>query len=144
MKHGPNFYFNPEDGSSLCVITTKSKTYVGTAQCLETDRDLMSEKTGCELAYHRAVIRALQDRLTELKSELAGLKKYFYTVNQSKYYDANSYMAQMLIRQIEQREDDIDATKKMIAEEKSYIKNFIVDKAKLYKQIRDHRKVNSQ
>ena len=63
MKHEPKFFFNPENGSSLCVLTTKNSTYVGTAQCRDADRDMMSEKTGCEIAYHRAVIHALEDRL---------------------------------------------------------------------------------
>lgn len=31
MKREPKFYFNPEDGSSMCVIETKNKTFVGTA-----------------------------------------------------------------------------------------------------------------
>ena len=31
MKHEPRFFFNAEDGSSLCIISTKNKTYVGMA-----------------------------------------------------------------------------------------------------------------
>lgn len=144
MKHEPQFYFNPEDGSSLCVLSTKNKTYVGTAQCLDSDRDMMNEKTGCEIAYHRATIHALEDHLNDLQGELAGLKKYFYTVNQSKYYDANDYMAQMLIRQIQQRTDDILITKNMIAEEKEYLKNYMKDKAEFYKKIRYNREAERQ
>lgn len=143
MKRDPQFYFNPEDGSSLCVITTKSKTFVGTAQCADADRDMMSEKTGCEIAYHRAIIHALQDHLSELKNELMGLRKYYYSVNQSKYYDSTGYMSVMLKSQIQQREDDIDTTKKMIYSEKEYLKNFMTDKAEFYKKIRRNRKADS-
>lgn len=143
MKHKPQFYFNPEEGSSLCILSTKSKTFFGTAQCTDIDRDMMSEKTGCEIAYHRATIHALEDHLEELTTELAGLKKYFYTVNQSKYYDPESYMAQMLIRQIQQRSDDILITKNMITEEKEYLKKYMADKAEFYKKIRRNRKADS-
>lgn len=143
MKRQPQFYFNPDEGSSLCIITTKNKTYVGTAKCLEEDRDMMSEKTGCEIAYHRAVIHSLEERLSDLKNELMGLHKYFYSVNKSKYYNEDDYMAVMLRRQIQQREDDIDYTKKLIQVEKDYLKNYMADKATFYKKIRRNRKADS-
>ena len=143
MKHEPQFYFNPDEGSSLCVITTKTKTYIGTAQCAEVDKDMMSEKTGCEIAYHRAIIHSLEDKLSDLKNELAGLRKYYYTVNQSKYYDENAYMAKMLQRQIKYREDDIEDIKILISEEKTYLKQYMVAKAEFYKKIRKNRQVNS-
>ena len=143
MKHEPQFYFNPDEGSSLCVITTKTKTYIGTAQCAEVDKDMMSEKTGCEIAYHRAIIHSLEDKLSDLKNELAGLRKYYYTVNQSKYYDENAYMAKMLQRQIKYREDDIEDIKILISEEKTYLKQYMAAKAEFYKKIRKNRQVNS-
>ena len=143
MKHEPKFYFNPEDGSSLCIIQTKNKTFVGTAQCADTDRDMMSEKTGCEIAYHRAVVHALESHLSDLKNELMGLHKYYYSVNTSKYFESNSYMTNMLKSQMQQREDDIRTTKKMIATEKEYLKNYMADKAKFYKKIRHNRKADS-
>ena len=139
----PQFYFNPEDGSSLCVITTKNSTYVGTAQCLDSDRDMMSEKTGCEIAYHRAIIHSLQDHLADLKSELMGLHKYYYSVNQSKYFDEHSYMANMLKSQIEQHNDDILTTKALIHKEKDYLKTYLQNKADFYQKIRFNRKADS-
>lgn len=57
----PKFFFDPEAGSSLCIITARNKTFIGTAQCLDKDRDMMNEKTGCEIAYHRAILRSLRD-----------------------------------------------------------------------------------
>jgi len=104
---------------------------------------MMSEKTGCEIAYHRAVIHALEDHLVELKSELSGLNKYFYTINQSKYYEPESYMAQMLFRQIQQRNDDIRITKNMISKEKTNLKQYMENKAEFYKKIRHNRKADS-
>lgn len=121
------------------MITTKTKTYIGTAQCAEVDKDMMSEKTGCEIAYHRAIIHSLEDKLSDLKNELAGLRKYYYTVNQSKYYDENAYMAKMLQRQIKYREDDIEDIKILISEEKTYLKQYMAAKAEFYKKIRKNR-----
>ena len=143
MKHQPQFCFNPDEGSSLCVITTKTKTYIGTAQCAEVDRDMMSEKTGCEIAYHRAIIHSLEDRLSDLKNELMGLRKYFYSINQSKYFNERDYAIIMLKRQMQQREDDIDFTRDLIQKEKDYLKNYMADKAEFYKKIRRNRKADS-
>lgn len=144
MKHEPQFYFNPDDGSSMCVIETKNKTFIGTAQCLDSDRDMMSEKTGCEIAYHRAIIHTLENHVSDLKNELMGLHKYYYSVNQSKYFDANSYMTNMLISQMQQREDEISLTKELIRNEKEYLKKFMSDKAEFYQKIRHNRKADNQ
>lgn len=143
MKREPKFYFEPGSGSSMCVIETKNKTFVGTAQCADTDRDMMSEKTGCEIAYHRAIIHTLEGHLSDTQNELMGLRKYFYSVNQSKYFDSTSYMANMLKSQMEQREEEIRVTKDLICNEKTYLKNFMADKAEFYKKIRRNRKADS-
>ena len=143
MKREPKFYFNPEYGSSMCVIETKNKTFVGTAQCLDSDRDMMSEKTGCEIAYHRAIIHTLESHVSDLKNELMGLHKYYYSVNQSKYFDENCYMTNMLKSQMQQREEEIQVTKELIQKEKKYLKNFMEDKAQFYKKIRRNRKADS-
>ena len=144
MKREPKFYFNPENGASMCIIETKNNTFVGTAQCADADRDMMSEKTGCEIAYHRAIIHTLQHHMDETRYELNGLKKYFYCVNQSKYFNPDDYMSGMLISQINQREDEISVTKEAIKKEKEYLKNFMADKAEFYKKVRHNRKADSK
>ncbi len=140
----PSFCFDSETGSSICILESKTKTYIGTAQCADDDRDMMSEKTGCEIAYHRAVLNSLLDYKETLKAELSGLKKYYYSVCQSKQYDKKSYMARMLNRQIIMREDDIITVSDLIRQEKEYLKNYLSDKAKLYKRIRSIRKAESK
>lgn len=104
---------------------------------------MMSEKTGCEIAYHRAIIHSLEDRLSDLKNELMGLRKYFYSINQSKYFNETDYAIIMLKHQMQQREDDIDFTRELIKKEKNYLKNYMADKAEFYKKIRRNRKADS-
>lgn len=143
MNNTPQFYFNEEDGSSMCIITSRNKTYVGTAQCADTDRDMLSEKTGCQIAYHRAAINMLKDQRDTISTELQGLKKYYYTICQSKYYDDNSYMANMLKRQIEMREESLAELRDLIIDEKNKLVNYMNQKAKFYESIRKARKANS-
>lgn len=144
MKHNnPKFFFNGEDGSSLCIIETKNKTYVGAAQCADADRDMMSEKTGCEIAYHRAIIRSLEDRKEELNAKLNGLKEYYYSMNTSQYFNPNGYEARRLQRHINMLKDDIGITKELIQDEKDFLKKYMNDKANFYARIRHNRKANS-
>lgn len=143
MNNTPQFYFNPDDGSSMCIISSKNKTYIGTAQCSDNDRDMMNEKTGCEIAYHRATINMLKDQKDNLVIELQGLKKYYYTVCRSKHYDDNSYMANMLKRQIEMREESVEELKNIIIDEKNKLINYMNKKAKFYESVRKSRKAKS-
>lgn len=55
------FNWDSDTGSALCVLKNKNKTYYGTAVCSPKDKDMMSEKTGCEIAFSRARINALKD-----------------------------------------------------------------------------------
>lgn len=133
------YYFNPEDGSSLCTITINNHTFVGTAQCADIDRDMMSEKTGCEIAHRRAVLYALKYERDTIKSELDGLKKYYYTVCRSKYYNENGYMENMLKRQIKFQEDRLDCVKDLLDYNKESLKDYLTNKAIFYKQVRKNR-----
>lgn len=142
MKHEPKFYFNPDEGSSLCVLQTKSKTYIGTAQCHKNDRDMLSEKTGCEIAYHRAIINSLKDRKNELTLKLAGLKEYYHTMNCSKYFNENDYAIRRLSSHMSMLDEDIAITKDLIKEEQDYLKKYMTDKADFYEKIRRNRKGN--
>ena len=52
-------------------------------------------------------------------------------------------MAQMLFRQIQQRNDDIRITKDMISKEKTNLKEYMENKAEFYKKVRRNRKADS-
>ncbi len=142
MKHEPHFYFNSDDGSSMCIIETKNKTFVGTAYCAEADRDMMSEKVGCEIAYHRAIIKCLNSHRDELKIKIAALQEYYYTMNKSKYFDKKSYPIRRLDRQIELLTDELETTKELVKKEQDFLKHYMEDKAEFYTKIRKNRKAN--
>ncbi len=139
MKNQPYFYFDPEEGSSLCIIYARNKTFVGTAKCAAEDKDMMNEKTGCEIAYHRAVIRNLKDYLEQLKLELKALLKFQHTIDQSKYYNSTDYSNRMLQKQINSKTEEIKDTKKLIEHERQYLIAYLNDKAAFYKKIRKYR-----
>lgn len=144
MNHtSPQFYFDAEDGSSMCIISTKNKTYVGTAKCSEQDHDMQSEKTGCEIAYRRAYINFLKGQRDELKIELQGLKRYYYSICQSKQYDKTSYASKMLLKQIKNKQEIINDLKEMILDEKTDLIEWMNKKAEFYQTIRKNRQVKN-
>ena len=141
MSYNIKYVFDEESGSSICMLETKHNgTFVGTAQCREEDRDMMNEKTGCEIAYRRAKIKYVQNKRDKLAGELAGLKKYYYSVCNSKYYNPGDYMETMLQRQIEMKEEDLEYLKETLAEYRWDLKDYMKRKGEFYDKIRKTRK----
>lgn len=116
-----------------------------TAECHPLDVDMVSEKVGCTIAEQRLLIKCLQyTKNRQLQPELNALKKFYNTINQSKYYNENDYSNQMLIRQIKRLEGDIAYIKNSISEAQQSLKQYIEDKDTFYKTVREHRKKNQQ
>lgn len=139
MKKQPQFSWDEETGTALCLLETRDACYVGTATCAAADQDMKSEKTGCEIAYHRALINFLKHQREELRHELNGLKKYYYSINQSKNFNPKEYQTKMLRRQIQMREDDILDITDEIREHQIFLQDYFIKKAEFYKKIREGR-----
>jgi hypothetical protein len=103
---------------------------------------MLSEKTGCEIAYHRAIINSLKDRRNELTLKRSGLKEYYHTINCSKYFNENDYAIRRLMSHISMLDEDIAMTKDLIREEQNYLKKYMTDKAEFYEKIRRNRKAD--
>ena len=135
--------FTWEDGEAICVITDGKKTFYGAASCHPEDEDMMSEKTGCEIALRRAKIKYYRYYRDTLKDKIATLKQFYYTINRSKHFNENSYENIMLQRQIRMTEIDLVTAKEMIAGEEQSLRTYIEEKDKFYKHIRKNRKFNA-
>jgi len=103
----------------------------------------MSEKTGCFIAEKRAYIMALQDFRDKLRIELKALKRFYYSINTSKYFNSESYEVRRLISHIEMTKKDIEDTKKVLEYEKQQLKDYLKDKEIFYKKIRRNREKNN-
>ena len=112
----PIFNWEEETGTALCVIYDKDKVYYGNATCHPDDRDMISEKTGCEIAYRRACIMRLKSLKEEFKLEYKTLKKCYYSMNTSKYFNPKSYEARRIVSHMQQAQENIEAIKYVIEE----------------------------
>jgi hypothetical protein len=136
----PEFYWNEEERVAKCWLTDGTNKFLGIAACHPNDIDMMSEKVGCELAYHRAIIEALKhERDNMIKPSLKALKQVFYSINRSKKFNKKSYEAKMLWRQIQNWQTDLDTINYMIDTEKALIRDYIQKKEEFYQLLRTKR-----
>lgn len=139
MKNEPIFHWDETSGKAACIVSDGEKVYTGFAQCHPDDRDMTSEKTGCEIALRRAKINALRGYRDELKIRLSALNQYYHSMNMSHRFNEKSYENKMLQRQIRQIKFDLDTTKEMIAGEELSLRAYIKSKDVFYTQTRKRR-----
>ena len=136
----PMFSWDEAEGLATCILTDGQNMYIGTAKCSEEDQDMKSEKTGCFIAECRAQINYLTHiRDNELKPALRAYNALYYSMNQSKRFNSESYENKMLQRKIHTLEFDLAVVKDMLAQEKQNLKEYLAQKAKMYARIRDLR-----
>ena len=145
-KLDPIFTWDEEVGYANCTLTDAKtgKTYVGTAACHPDDSDMMSEKTGCELAYRRARINALRGHRDELKCELNALNRLYYNMKHSTRFNPCGYENIMLQRHIRMTENDLATAKDIIATELQNLYEIIDEKEKFYTRVRLRRMAKAQ
>ena len=138
MVKEPEFSWDPEEGVAICVLEDeKGRISIGQAECHEEDSDMMSEKTGCEIAFRRArmeQIRTIRD--CDIKPALAALKQLYYSMKHSSQFNPKSYENRTLQRHIRSLEFDLATIKEEIANERQELKDLITEKDNFYKQIR--------
>lgn len=134
--------YDEESRITYCYITDeKERMYIGIAMCHEDDIDMLSWRTGDEIAYRRARMDYLRgQRETELKPRLAALKQLYYSMKHSSNFNPKSYENHMLQRQIRLLEFDLATIKEELANSRKNLKDYINGKDKIYKRIREQNK----
>ena len=106
------------------------------------EKDMMSEKTGMEIAYRRATIDYLKYvRDMELKPALKALKQLYYTMKHSTHFNPNSYENSKLQRHIRMYEFDLETINELIVNERKNLKDYIDKKDEFYKKTRISRQI---
>lgn len=140
MKNTPYFNWDEATGLATCIITDGSNIFYGSACCHPEDLDMISEKTGLEIAHRRALIEALKHkRNNELKPQLAILKQVYYTMKHSKKFNEKSYENKMLQRKLKEIQTDLETITEVIKYEKDNLKQFIKMKDEFYQKLRARR-----
>lgn len=141
MKNNkPTFEWNSDAGIAICIIHTPYGDFEGSATCHTDDKDMMSEKVGCEIAYCRATIKMLTfQKECQIKPALKALKQLYYSMKHSKKFNPKSYENVMLRRQIQNWEFDLSIVNDMLNTERKYLNDYITTKELLYQDLRAKR-----
>ena len=141
MKNEPIFTWDEDKLMASCILTDRNQTFIGIAQCHPDDEDMSSEKTGCEIAFRRAKINALRSFRDELVTTLKAYNQLYYSINQSKEFNPNSYENKMLQRKIRMTNFDLDTTKEILVSEEQSLRAYIKSKDVFYTQTRKRRQM---
>jgi hypothetical protein len=139
MIREPIFDWDKETGIASCILTDGEREYYGEAICHDDDLDMMNEKTGCEIAFRRASIKALREKKRDLKLQLSALNQLYYSMKHSKNFNPKSYENKMLQRQIQMINFDLTTIKEILAGEEQRLIEYIKEKDKFYQHIRRNR-----
>ena len=136
-----DMWFDWDEGThtAKCMIQPEKNgpIFVGEAICHDDDLDMVSPRTGQEIAFRRAKIKQLQHMKNyEIKPQLASLKHLYGCMIHSSKFDPESYENTMLQRHIRLLEFDLTTANEMIRYERKNLKAYIDDKDRMYKHIR--------
>lgn len=137
----PEFLWNEDTGTAICIISTPYGEFKGTASCHPDDNDMISEKVGNEIAEIRATINLLKYRRDcWIKPALSALKQLQSNcLHSKKYSNPKSHESRMLKRQIENWTLDLETTRELISNYRAYLKGYIEGKEQFYQKVRANR-----
>lgn len=137
----PSFTWDEDKGIATCVLQDGDNNYfIGMAQCCDADKDMQSEKTGCNLALRRAEIKYyIHIRDNEIKPVLKTLQHLYSNMSTSKHFNPKGYEAKMLYRKIQQFKNDLDMINEILADAKQELKTTIEKKEQFYQRVRANR-----
>lgn len=134
------FCWDAETGIASAIINSGEKSFSGYAICMEEDRDMMNEKTGCEIALMRAQLEYLIDiRDNQLKPAIKTLYELYNSIKNSKKFNNKSYEMKKIFHMINSKEKDLKEIKLLIKEQKARIKQYINSKEEFYIKVRKNR-----
>ena len=137
--------WDADNGIAYCTIfDADGHAHEGKAVCAADDADMMNEKTGMDIAYRRAEIKAYKAYKYKIKNKLEALNQLYYSMKHSKKFNPKSYENIMLQRQIQMIKIDLDAANNIINESLILLKLYIAEKEAFYKQLRKLRERNNK
>lgn len=143
----PEFFWDEENYIAKCVIKLDNPQYeiITYAHCHPEDVDMCNEKTGCQIAYQRAIIKLIKwYKHTDINPRLAALKQLYYSMTMSNNFNPKSYENIMLQRQIRLLENELTEINKMIDDRYVQLDEYLKKKEHFYQMVRSMRRVKEE
>ncbi len=138
MSQNYQVKYNYDHGVSLFIIYYKNQVFIGEAHCHDDDMDMASERTGLTIAEARATIKMKKFiRQYEIKPVIESYKHLLKNIQSSSKHNPKAYESCMLRSQLAHWENKLTEITNDINEEAKYLGEYIEQKDKLYKRLRD-------
>ena len=129
--------YNYDHGNSLFIIYYKDQVFIGEAYCHSDDMDMESERTGLTIAEARAQIKLKKfQKRFEIEPVVNAYRHTLKNIQSSTHHDPKAYESCMLRSQLTHWEDKLAEITSDIADEEKYLKEYIIQKDKLYRKLR--------
>ena len=92
--------YNSHSGFSLTTIKTKYGIFTGTSQLYEEDKEIASSFRGCQYAEMKAIRKAYKAEIKEINLKIKTLEDFEKVLKNMKEYNANSFEAKRLRKEI--------------------------------------------
>lgn len=142
----PIFEWQNDTKLATCkIIINNSIELQGQAICHPDDFDFANEKTGCDIANSRALIKLYKwYKNNEVIPQLKAFQNFYKSIKDSKYFNSKSYENKMLQRQIRSLENELAIVNDFIADEKEMLDDYIEKKDNFYQRVRSMRRVQAE
>ena len=102
---------------------------------------MMSEKTGLEIAYHRALMNLYKNKVKNLKKERKVHEDIYKTFMSMPNFDKENRYIRVVRHRMYGLKEEIKVYQELIDNTRAYINDFIDNKTKFYNLTRANRKV---
>lgn len=137
-KRKEEFWYNEDLHTCTCTITTNFGEFIGKAFCHPDDLDMKSQRTGEQIAYHRALIEMLKyERDCILIPQIKVLEHVQSILNsKKKIAESDLYAATTLKRQLTNLKFELQIIRDNIESERERLREYISKKEEMYQRIR--------
>lgn len=137
-KREEEFDWDEATGTCICKITTNFGEFYGNACCHYDDRDMQSQRTGEQIAYHRALINMLKyEKRCILMPQIKVLEHLQSILNsKKKCAESDLYAAITLKRQLTNLKFELQIVRDNIEGEREQLREYINKKEEMYQRIR--------
>lgn len=136
-KRKEEFDWNEARGICNCKITTSFGEFLGTASCHIDDFDMKSQRTGEQIAYHKALIKMLKyERDCILIPQIKVLEHVQSITNMKKDADSHCHAVITLKRQLHNFKFELQLIREAIDGERIQLREYINKKEEMYQHIR--------
>ena len=134
--YNTDFTWDETSGYATCALYVDGKKYCGDAHCCPDDLDMISKRTGYEIAYRRAEIQYIKYLKRRAYIAYKAIEHLYSTIRLSSKLNYESIEYKAITRELRNALCEYNSFKELLAERRNSLNTYISEKDKFYKQFR--------